>query len=564
MPSVHDLVTRLGPDLISAPVAPVDLAVEFTAVVIYDPLEEPEFESGDLVLAVGVSATSALALQLTAARPAALLLRHDGPLGQPLLAEALSTGVPLLVVPACCGWSSVHAIAASLPEPVATSQSGSVTGSEVISDLFSVANALADTLGAPITIEDNQSRLLAYSAWQGEADVARAATILGHQVPDAFRQQVRRLGVAKRMLTETEPFFLASTLPEVSSRTVVTLRAHDEVLGSIWAVTDVPLDTPRSAALAEAARSIAVRLAHHRLVTDLQRQHQTATMTLLLSGGASAAEAGRRMGMDGAGYRLAAIAATHPDGGSDDSLLDRCAAALVRQLSLTPTVGVTARIQDTVYAVLPGPADPAESLQTLRGLLLAARTAARPDSPEQVTIGMSGPLAGLADLGEAREEADRVLQVLANDRSHDGCAEVDEVGLAVSVLRLADLEAARRSGRRSVVDEIDDYDAAHVATYGRTLRVYLASFGDPGVVSKALNIHTNTLRYRLRRLHEIFGLDLADADTRFALMVDVRLKAYASTEARASAAGRSLSARGATADRVGPGGPVHRRAPARR
>ena len=56
VPSVHDLVTRLGPDLISTPVATVGLAVEFTSVVIYDPLEVPAFEAGDLVLAVGVSA----------------------------------------------------------------------------------------------------------------------------------------------------------------------------------------------------------------------------------------------------------------------------------------------------------------------------------------------------------------------------------------------------------------------------------------------------------------------------------------------------------------------------
>ena len=41
-------------------------------------------------------------------------------------------------------------------------------------------------------------------------------------------------------------------------------------------------------------------------------------------------------------------------------------------------------------------------------------------------------------------------------------------------------------------------------------------------------MHTNTLRYRLRRLHELFGLDLTDADTRFALMVGIRLRALES------------------------------------
>jgi DNA-binding PucR family transcriptional regulator len=523
VPSVHDFTSRLGPELVTLAVAPADTAGEFTSVVIYDPLDAPAFEPGALVLAVGVSATSALAVRMAAARPAALVVRHDGPLGQSLLAEALDAGVALLVVPASCGWSSVFAIASSLPGQVAPVNADSLSGSEVISDLFAVANALADTLGAPITIEDNQSRLLAYSALQGDVDVARAATILGHRVPHEFRHEVRRLGVARRMLTETEPFFIASAAADISSRTVVTLREHDEVLGSIWAVTDTPLDARRTEALAEAARSIAVRLAHHRLTADLRRQHREVTMTLLLRGGAGAVEAGRRLGLDGPAFRLAAIAPAQSDGGKD-ALLERCATALRQQLSMTRATGAIARMGDTVYAVVPGSADHAESLAALRRLLLTTRGTARLRSPEQVAIGISGPVPSLTDLSEAREEADRVLQVLAGRRSHDGCAEVGELGLAVTMLRLADLESARAAGRRSVLDDIDDYDAAHAANYSQTLRVYLASFGDPTEASKALGVHTNTLRYRLRRLHELFGLDFADADTRFALMVDIRLR----------------------------------------
>ena len=548
MPSVHDLTRRLGPELVTLAVAPADPAGEFTSVAIYDPLDAPAFEPRALVLAVGVSATSALALRLAAARPAALVVRHDGPLGQSLPAEALDAGVAVLVVPSRCGWSSVFAIASSLPGQVAPVSADSLSGSEVISDLFAVANALADTLGAPITIEDNQSRLLAYSALQGDVDVARAATILGHRVPHEFRHEVRRLGVARRMLTETEPFFVASADADISSRTVVTLREHDEVLGSIWAVTDTPLDASRTEALAEAARSIAVRLAHHRLIADLRRQQREATMALLLRGGADAVEAGRRLELNGPAFRLAAIAAAAPaadqstadqsaaalsatvqpaggkSAGGQDALLERCATALRQQLSMTRTAAAIARIGDTVYAVIPGSADDVESLAALRRLLLTTRGTARPHSPEQVAIGISGPVASLADLGHAREEADRVLQVLAGTRSHDGCAEIGEVGLAVTMLRLADLESARRAGRRSVLDDIDDYDAAHAASYGQTLRVYLASFGDPTEASKTLGVHTNTLRYRLRRLHELFGLDVADADTRFALMVDIRLR----------------------------------------
>jgi DNA-binding PucR family transcriptional regulator len=522
VPSIHELTSRLTSEVVTVAVLPPDITSGFDSVVVYDPLESPAFEPGDLVLAVGVSATSALALQLVAARPAAVVMRHDGPPGQPLLAEALEAGVALLLVASHCSWSSVCAIATSLPAPMVRVHADSLAGSEVISELFAVANALAENLDAPITIEDNQSRLLAYSAQQGEVDVARAATILGHRVPHAYRNEVRRSGVTKRLLTETEPFFLPTTIPSISARTVVTLREHDEVLGSVWAVTETPLDEQRTQALAEAARGISVRLAHHRLTTNLRRQHREATMAVLLRGGASAIEAARRLGLDGSAFRVAAIAASHP-AADPDGPLERYTTALNHQLSITHTAGAVARIHDTVYAVVEAVPEPADSLSPFRRMLLAARTAARNDTPEQVAIGMSAPVA-LGDFDQGKEEADRVLQVLARGRSHDGCAEVGEVGLAVSMLRLADLESARRAGRRSILDDIDEYDIAHSASYGYTLRVYLASFGDPTAVSQSLGVHTNTLRYRLRRLHELFGLDVTDEDTRFALMIDIRLK----------------------------------------
>lgn len=49
----------------------------------------------------------------------------------------------------------------------------------------------------------------------------------------------------------------------------------------------------------------------------------------------------------------------------------------------------------------------------------------------------------------------------------------------------------------------------------------------PGDVraAAALFIHPNTLRYRLRRLEEVSGLDLADPEQRFAAMLQLRILA---------------------------------------
>lgn len=123
---------------------------------------------------------------------------------------------------------------------------------------------------------------------------------------------------------------------EITSRTVVTLREHGEVLGSIWAVTDTPLDAARTATLAEAARSIAVRLAHYRLTAGLRSRHDEATVSLLPRG---------RDGAVVAGGLLAAIAATAAACGSDGPIV-RCAIALKQELSMSYTARAVARVDD--------------------------------------------------------------------------------------------------------------------------------------------------------------------------------------------------------------------------
>ncbi|MEO6879704.1 MAG: helix-turn-helix domain-containing protein [Mycobacteriaceae bacterium] len=52
-----------------------------------------------------------------------------------------------------------------------------------------------------------------------------------------------------------------------------------------------------------------------------------------------------------------------------------------------------------------------------------------------------------------------------------------------------------------------------------TLRSWLRNLGDRQAVAEELNVHRQTVRYRLARLHELFGPDLDDPDHRARLML---------------------------------------------
>ncbi|MGB5935540.1 MAG: hypothetical protein WBG76_06710, partial [Ornithinimicrobium sp.] len=106
-------------------------------------------------------------------------------------------------------------------------------------DLFGLADAVATLVSAPVTIEDARSRVLAYSARQDVADEARVSTIIGRRVPEALLASYRSGGVFRRLANSSDPFLLpASVDGHVRARYVVPVRAGQEWLGSIWAVTD--------------------------------------------------------------------------------------------------------------------------------------------------------------------------------------------------------------------------------------------------------------------------------------------------------------------------------------
>ena len=78
------------------------------------------------------------------------------------------------------------------------------------------------------------------------------------------------------------------------------------------------------------------------------------------------------------------------------------------------------------------------------------------------------------------------------------------------------------------------YDAERQADLVHTLGTYLDHSGNYDDTAAALHIHRSTLRYRLQRIRELSGHDLAHADTRLNLHVAVRAAVVADPPGAAS------------------------------
>jgi hypothetical protein len=122
-------------------------------------------------------------------RPLGGVAIHD-PLDEPALPPHA------LVLTRGASWEHLAALLRSVLGQDAVGDAGPETlGGMPSGDLFALANAVAALIDAPVTIENPDSRVLAFSGRQEEADESRVETILGRQVPERYKRASTRLEV---------------------------------------------------------------------------------------------------------------------------------------------------------------------------------------------------------------------------------------------------------------------------------------------------------------------------------------------------------------------------------
>ncbi|MEG0376009.1 MAG: helix-turn-helix domain-containing protein [Raoultibacter sp.] len=97
-----------------------------------------------------------------------------------------------------------------------------------------------------------------------------------------------------------------------------------------------------------------------------------------------------------------------------------------------------------------------------------------------------------------------------------------------------------RKYRNSTVLDIERYDEIHGTAYFCTLRIYLDTGRNIAKTAELLSVHINTVNYRIKRLSELFVLDLSDPNTVFNIMFTFRLMDFLGDRAKVSSAMFSL------------------------
>ena len=128
----------------------------------------------------------------------------------------------------------------------------------------------------------------------------------------------------------------------------------------------------------------------------------------------------------------------------------------------------------------------------------------------------------LQDYREARLECGRVV-VLARMFGKTGRASQADFGPFALLLSTVD-HASARTFVRDTLGAIEDYDRQHGTELVRTLGEFIREGCRYQRCADRMDIHVSTLRYRLDRLRELFGIDLGSPDSVFGLTLALRLR----------------------------------------
>lgn len=466
--------------------------------------------SADLFFLLGVSDAAAVDwLEQHAGQPAAIFVKEPTPTA---VARAVTLGAAVVAVDPQARWEHLYRLV-----NYAFEHHGDRTDPQRDSgtDLFGLAQSIADRTRGMVCIEDADSRMLAYSASSDEADELRRLTILGRAGPPEHLEWIGQWGIFDALRSGAE-VVRVDERPELGLRPRLAVGVHlgptdtrkPGFAGTIWLqqgsmpLADDTEDILRGGAVL--AARIMSRLA------AAPTQHAARVQQLLGLAGDGSDDVGtlaRELGIpaDGRGALVGfrALGAAVP---SDVIALSASAFRADSQVASTT---------DRVYVLLPKIGAAAAVTSWARGVVAALRRELGLD----VRAVTGAPLAGLAAAAAVRAEVDRVFD--SAERHPSAIGQVVSLDEARTTVLLDEIVSQVAAEPRLVDPRVREL-CSQEPVLADTLSAYLDGFGDIATIARQLHVHPNTVRYRIRRIETLLATSLDDADERLVLALGLR------------------------------------------
>ena len=351
-----------------------------------------------------------------------------------------------------------------------------------------VAASLADVVGAWVLLLDLHGMPL-------------AAT------PPAAEQRTPRIWEELRVSRPEGVGFSLTLVDRGQNVWIQPVGAQGRVEAFLAVGKPEPLSQADRIVAAHALSLFAIELAKSRAVAEAERRLQGDFFDALSAGTVSPQEAARGLARFGF-EREARVAVLALEGGDPDEL------AYVAEdlLSRSGVAYLVSPAQDAVLLLLPEDPDP--DVERLRKSI-AERVGAG-----GVRLGAGSPAAP-QDVGRSIREARYALQVCRLEGWDS--AGFEDLGTYRLLLSMTDPDALRAFAD-SLLEPLDAYDRDQHGELRASLRAFLQHNARWETAAAELYVHRHTLRYRMRKVEELTGRDLASSFDRMEFWLALRAR----------------------------------------
>jgi DNA-binding PucR family transcriptional regulator len=458
--------------------------------------------------------------------PAAIFVKEPT---DALVARASAAGVAVVAVEPRARWERLYRLVTHVLDHHGDRDDPQLHSG---TDLFGLAQSIAERTKGMISIEDAQSHVLAYSASNDEADELRRLSILGRAGPPEHLEWISKWGIFDALRAGRD-VVAVSERPELGLRPRLAVGIHREAegrrrapgfIGTIWLQQG---SRPLADDAEDVLRGAAVLAA--RIMTRLAAAPTTHTLRLQ-----------ELLGFAGDDVDVTAVArdlGIKADGRA--ALIGfRCADGQVTSDSIALSATAfrpdahTAAVRGTVYVLFPQTGAPSSVASWVRGTVVALGRELGVDLRAVIAAGIDGVAAAAA----ARADVDRVFDSASR---HPGAIRAVTSTEEARTTVLLDEIVALIADHGGLVDPrlwaLRDYDAEHDGSLLDTLRAYVDCFGDIAAAGDDLHVHPNTVRYRVRRIEQLLGSSLGNPDDRLVLGLGLRAMSLTAAPRRRSA-----------------------------
>ncbi|WP_066068208.1 PucR family transcriptional regulator [Neobacillus soli] len=390
------------------------------------------------------------------------------------------------------------------------------------------ADLISQVLKCPITIEDANHRLLAYSTHDERTDPARISTIIGRRVPEKVINQLWKEGTIPALLNTNEPIRVKSMNDiGLSNRVAISIWKQDEVLGFIWAIEiDKFLSVEDFSLLKKAADAVKNKLLQLQTRKNKKEESSQEFFWKLLTGHLKA--------KDEIIKHFHTLQITPPTSfailvfqfqenitSKEEHYISYLLNTDQRMKIILYTIDCNQLILLVSATGLENPFDELDHFARVFVLKMSERYRIKDINPVYSSI--------CEDYQKTNKAYEEILEVFSIKEKFP--LETKDIFnyQKLGIYQLFDLILEKRRNEEYEnysLKRLHEYDGKHNSNLVETLEVFLNKDNNINDAAKELNVHANTLNYRLKRISEIGAVNFKDPNQKIILYLDLKLAKY--------------------------------------